>query len=216
MDWSLGNVLILLVVVVLGAVAGWLVMSRRSGEARSADGPAKPEATVAEELPDTATPDSPGMAVPDSETAQAEPASSTITQDEPVTAEPVTAEPPVVEPTVVEPVTVEPTVVEPVVEVPAVDVEPAVVEPSVAEPVAVEPVAPADPGPADDFRRIEGIGPKMAAALQLAGIRTYEQLGATDEAALRAAVRSAGVRATASLPTWPAKARELAATRSES
>lgn len=68
---------------------------------------------------------------------------------------------------------------------------------------------------ADDFRRIQGIGPKLAAALQAAGIRTYQQLGDLDEAALRETIRAAGLRAAASLATWPQQARVLASAGAE-
>ncbi|WCN78828.1 hypothetical protein [Micromonospora sp. LH3U1] len=69
----------------------------------------------------------------------------------------------------------------------------------------------ADPtGPADDFRRIQGVGPKMAAALQDAGVRTYGQLGELDEPALRDLIRSAGLRAAPGLASWPQQARVLA------
>ncbi|MGC4846625.1 hypothetical protein ACLQ3F_05265 [Micromonospora sp. DT15] len=69
----------------------------------------------------------------------------------------------------------------------------------------------ADPtGPADDFRRIQGIGPKMAAALQDAGVRTYDQLGGLDEPALRDLIRTAGLRAAPGLASWPQQARVLA------
>nr|WP_258400276.1 hypothetical protein [Micromonospora saelicesensis] len=69
----------------------------------------------------------------------------------------------------------------------------------------------ADPtGPADDFRRIQGIGPKMAAALQDAGVRTYGQLGELDEPALRDLIRAAGLRAAPGLASWPQQARVLA------
>ncbi|ROO59845.1 hypothetical protein EDC02_1689 [Micromonospora sp. Llam0] len=213
MDWSLGNILILLVVVLLGAVAGWLVMSRRSAAGK--DAPVKPEATAAVEPP-TATSEEPSPAEP----ARPEPTSPA----DPVKTEPATevpAEPAAV--TTAEPASVEPAATAeaaspeqmPAVEPPAV-AEPPADSPTAEPPAVAEPATAAEAGPADDFRRIEGIGPKMAAALQSAGIRTYEQLGATDEAALREAVRAAGVRATASLPTWPAKARELAAARSAS
>lgn len=63
---------------------------------------------------------------------------------------------------------------------------------------------------ADDFRRIQGIGPKMAAGLQAAGIRTYQQLAELDEAALRETIKAAGLRATPSLATWPQQAKLLA------
>lgn len=65
-------------------------------------------------------------------------------------------------------------------------------------------------GPADDFRRIQGIGPKMAAALQAAGVRTYRQLGELDEPALRDLIRAAGLRAAPGLASWPQQARVLA------
>ncbi|WP_405432467.1 hypothetical protein [Micromonospora sp. NBC_00617] len=65
-------------------------------------------------------------------------------------------------------------------------------------------------GPADDFRRIQGVGPKMAAALQAAGVRTYSQLGELDEPALRDLIRAAGLRAAPALATWPQQARVLA------
>ncbi|MCM0679125.1 DUF4332 domain-containing protein, partial [Micromonospora phytophila] len=63
---------------------------------------------------------------------------------------------------------------------------------------------------ADDFRRIQGVGPKMASALLAAGIRTYRQLAELDEAALRETIRGAGLRATPSLATWPQQAKVLA------
>ncbi|MBQ1020024.1 hypothetical protein KBX71_19450 [Micromonospora sp. D93] len=65
-------------------------------------------------------------------------------------------------------------------------------------------------GPADDFRRIQGIGPKMAAALQDAGVRTYGELGELDEPALRDLIRAAGLRAAPGLASWPQQARVLA------
>ncbi|SCE96663.1 hypothetical protein [Micromonospora mirobrigensis] len=85
-----------------------------------------------------------------------------------------------------------------------------------AAPVTVPPAAePAADGPADDFRRIQGVGPKMAAALQAAGIRTYGQLAALDEAALRDTIRAAGLRAAPSLATWAQQAKVLAGAPAE-
>lgn len=75
--------------------------------------------------------------------------------------------------------------------------------------------SPAQDGPADDFRRIQGVGPKMAAALQAAGIQTYQQLAALDESGLRETIRAAGLRATASLATWPQQAKVLAGAGAE-
>ncbi|MEV6708569.1 hypothetical protein [Micromonospora wenchangensis] len=86
------------------------------------------------------------------------------------------------------------------------------------------PVAPGAPGaevaatqdePVDDFRRIQGVGPKMAAALQAAGVRSYRQLAALDETSLRETIRAAGLRATASLATWPQQAQVLAGAPAE-
>ncbi|MFG2164257.1 helix-hairpin-helix domain-containing protein [Micromonospora chersina] len=111
---------------------------------------------------------------------------------------------------------------------PAVEAEPVAVP---AEPVAeAEPVAPvAVPAPRaavedaapvqvdapDDFRRIQGIGPKLASALQAAGIRTYQQLAELDEAALRETVKAAGLRAAPGLATWSQQAKVLAGARAD-
>ncbi|SCF22747.1 Helix-hairpin-helix domain-containing protein [Micromonospora viridifaciens] len=83
-----------------------------------------------------------------------------------------------------------------------------------AEPSAAPVAAPAD-GPADDFRKIQGIGPKMAAGLQAAGIRTYQQLAELDETALREVIKAAGLRAAPGLATWPQQAKVLAGASAE-
>ncbi|MFF3852393.1 helix-hairpin-helix domain-containing protein [Micromonospora sp. NPDC002575] len=119
-------------------------------------------------------------------------------QDAPVEPEPAATA--AVEPTpVTAPVEPEPTPV-------AAAVEP--------EPTPVT-AAVASTGSTDDFRRIQGIGPKMAAALQDAGIRTYQQLADSDEAALRETIRAAGLRAAPSLATWPQQAKVLAGAPAE-
>ncbi|MFI7575572.1 hypothetical protein [Micromonospora sp. NPDC049497] len=96
----------------------------------------------------------------------------------------------------------------------ATDDEPSVPAAPVPAPradVATPPARPtADAGGADDFRRIQGVGPKIAAALQAAGIHTYRQLADLDEAALREVVRSAGLRSAPGLATWPQQAKVLA------
>jgi predicted flap endonuclease-1-like 5' DNA nuclease len=66
------------------------------------------------------------------------------------------------------------------------------------------------PTPPDDLRRIEGIGPKMAGALNAAGITTFERLAAADEVSIRAAISAAGLRFAPSLVTWARQARLLA------
>ncbi|WP_243709458.1 helix-hairpin-helix domain-containing protein [Micromonospora sp. 15K316] len=83
--------------------------------------------------------------------------------------------------------------------------------------VATPPVRPvaATSVEVDDFRRIQGVGPKMAAALQAAGVRTYQQLADLDETALRELIRGAGLRAAPGLATWPQQARLLASAPDE-
>ncbi|MDM4718988.1 helix-hairpin-helix domain-containing protein [Micromonospora sp. WMMA1363] len=140
----------------------------------------------------------------------------------PVGAEPEPAATP--ERTVSEPAVTEPAGTEPAGTEPAA-AEPAATEPAATEPAATEPVAvPAprrpvvippgrstsDAGVGDDFRRIQGIGPKMAAALHAAGIRTYRQLAELDESSLRGTIRAAGLRAAPGLATWPQQAQVLA------
>ncbi|MEU9739256.1 helix-hairpin-helix domain-containing protein [Micromonospora chersina] len=117
---------------------------------------------------------------------------------------------------------------EPAAEPVAVEAEPVAVpaEPVVeAEPVApvavpapraaVEDAAPVQADAPDDFRRIQGIGPKLAAALQAAGIRTYQQLAELDESALRETVKAAGLRAAPGLATWSQQAKVLAGARAD-
>ena len=62
----------------------------------------------------------------------------------------------------------------------------------------------------DDLTRIEGIGPKMAAALQAAGIATFAQLAKAKEGGLRAALEAANLRFAPSLATWARQAAHLA------
>ncbi|WP_433081505.1 helix-hairpin-helix domain-containing protein [Dactylosporangium sp. CA-052675] len=116
--------------------------------------------------------------------------------------EPVALEPePEPEPVVEEPVAEAP---EPVVEAP----EPVVEAP---EPVVVpaQAVAAEDVKP-DNLKRIEGIGPKMSAALIASGIKTYQQLADADVDTLRAAIEAAGLRFAPSIVTWSRQARHLA------
>jgi len=58
----------------------------------------------------------------------------------------------------------------------------------------------------DDLTRIEGIGPKMAAALKAAGINSFEQLAQASEDELTKAINDAGMRFAPSLPTWAEQA----------
>lgn len=81
-----------------------------------------------------------------------------------------------------------------------------------ASTAATAPAEPARPAAdtSDDFRRIQGIGPKIATALQAAGVRTYRQLAELDEPGLREVIRTAGLRSAPGLASWPQQARLLA------
>ncbi len=81
-------------------------------------------------------------------------------------------------------------------------------EPAAAAEPEPEPAAAAEPEPAqpDDLTKVEGIGPKMDAALRAAGITTFARLAQTSEDDLRAAVAAAGMRFAPSLPTWAEQA----------
>jgi len=65
------------------------------------------------------------------------------------------------------------------------------------------------PGP-DDLERIWGIGPKISAALQAAGLTTFAKLAEAREETLRAALSAAGLRLAPSLSTWAKQAAYLA------
>ncbi|MCC7206167.1 MAG: DUF4332 domain-containing protein [Anaerolineae bacterium] len=88
-------------------------------------------------------------------------------------------------------------------------------------PLAMTPqVAPAENVPADaivtdDLTIIEGIGPKIAAALAAAGISTYAKMARQTPADLEQIVRTAGVRMVGHALTWPEQAQLLAEGRLE-
>lgn len=70
-----------------------------------------------------------------------------------------------------------------------------------------EPVVPAVQPPApDDLTKIEGIGPKIAALLQGAGITTFDELAETDVERIGALLKEAGLRL-ADPHSWPEQAR---------
>ncbi len=62
----------------------------------------------------------------------------------------------------------------------------------------------------DDLTRIKGIGPKMLAALQAAGITTFAQLARAKPETLKAALAAANLRSAPSLSTWAKQAAYLA------
>ncbi|MGE0730861.1 MAG: hypothetical protein AB7O92_16310 [Acidimicrobiia bacterium] len=82
--------------------------------------------------------------------------------------------------------------------------------PTAPVPTAAQPIAPAAT-PADQLERIEGIGAKIAAVLRAAGVDTFAAIAALDDAGLRRALASGGVRSHPTLPTWRAQAALLAA-----
>lgn len=67
----------------------------------------------------------------------------------------------------------------------------------------------ATPTAPDDLKIIEGIGPKMEAALMTAGIDSYAKLANASENQLRAAVEAAGMSFAPSIPTWARQAQYL-------
>jgi 1,4-alpha-glucan branching enzyme len=62
----------------------------------------------------------------------------------------------------------------------------------------------------DDLKQVEGIGPKIAAALVKAGIESFEKLASASESDLKQALEQQGVRQSASLGTWAQQAALLA------
>ena len=73
------------------------------------------------------------------------------------------------------------------------------------------PVEPAIPPKPDDLKRIEGIGPKITALLQEAGIRTFAQLAAAEVSRLEEILAEASLSALAKPATWPEQASLAAA-----
>jgi len=64
----------------------------------------------------------------------------------------------------------------------------------------------AAPAAEDDLRKIEGIGPKIDAALQQAGIRTFADLAAKTPAELQAVLDAAGFARISNPETWSEEA----------
>jgi F-type H+-transporting ATPase subunit gamma len=59
----------------------------------------------------------------------------------------------------------------------------------------------------DDLTKIEGIGPKMSAALIAEGYETFEKIAAASEEGLRTAIENQGLRFAPSLLTWADQAK---------
>jgi predicted flap endonuclease-1-like 5' DNA nuclease/predicted nucleic-acid-binding Zn-ribbon protein len=75
---------------------------------------------------------------------------------------------------------------------------------------AAPPIMPSAPAAVDDLVIIEGIGPKINALLQEAGITTFTRLAATEPARLLEILHAAGLRL-GDPTTWPEQARLAAA-----
>lgn len=89
------------------------------------------------------------------------------------------------------------------------EASPASEEASAAAPAPeVKPTTPVEP---EDLVKIEGIGPKIAALLQEAGIKTFAQLAAVEVSKLAEILDKAGPRFQMANPeTWPEQARLIA------
>lgn len=198
MAWFIGQSLFMIALAFgLGLLVGWLWWGRR----RSASPATAADAgTVA--VPEEA--DSEAVAEPEEAITEPERAVRVPHLVPAVAAEPAGAVEPAAEP---EPAAAgpEPAAAEPepaVMAGPAIARRPAARKPAASEPAGTE--------PEDDLKRIEGIGPKMSAALRNAGIRTYARLAGTDVTELRSAIEAAGLTFAPSLVTWAAQARLLA------
>ncbi|GHJ45592.1 hypothetical protein Cs7R123_29340 [Catellatospora sp. TT07R-123] len=187
MAWFIGqSLLIIIAAFLLGLLVGYLLWARRK--------PEPIEETVDEEMVDTVTL-SRIREAPAAATAELVAAEQPVAAAEPeqieVQQRPVTRVAPIVKAAV-----------------------PKQVEPDDAAdadiPVVAAVAVATEDSPADDIERIEGIGPKMKAALNNAGIRTYAQLAAADETALRTAIEDAGMNFAPSIVTWAAQAQLLA------
>lgn len=212
---------LLLIIVLIVVVIGWL--RRRPKREEGASLPAatqrpvempKPAATLAAAAPEIKMPavETPAVATPLIEMPAVEmPAVETPALEMP------TADLPEVEMPMVETPALElPEAAMPEVEMPAA----AMPEMSLPEAAttAAEAPAPAAPllaarvaaGGQDDLTRIEGIGPKVSATLDAAGISTFEALAAADVGDLRHILRHADLHV--SDPTsWPDQAKLAAA-----
>ncbi|MEV0456957.1 helix-hairpin-helix domain-containing protein [Catellatospora methionotrophica] len=229
MAWFIGqSLLMILTAFLLGLLVGWLLFSRR-GKSTPAEQPVAASAPSTPVVAEAAAPvaavavaDKPKAAKKPSKKAVPAPAAPADDEIE-VQQRPVSLVAPIAKP---EPVT------EPVAEPAPVAAEPVAVPVAVAadEPDdAVEAAAEAAQDKAfkveastltpienmlvaagDDLQRIEGIGPKMEAALTAAGMGTYAAVAAADNASLRKAIEDGGLKFAPALLTWAQQAQLLA------
>lgn len=115
----------------------------------------------------------------------------------------------------------EPAVPAPVASIPLVETNQTLTMSEPAEPAlpeatrtadVIHPAAemPAAELPVDDLQIIEGIGPKIAGVLKLAGVNTFAQLAQMDPARITEILHAAGLRL-ADPHSWPEQARLAAA-----
>jgi predicted flap endonuclease-1-like 5' DNA nuclease len=71
----------------------------------------------------------------------------------------------------------------------------------------VSPARLAGAGQGDDLKIIEGVGPRIAAILNEAGISSFAQLAAAKPAELQRMLKAGGLRTPADPATWPEQAR---------
>lgn len=76
-----------------------------------------------------------------------------------------------------------------------------------ASAASVSPEEMESPRPKDDLTKIEGIGPKFQDLLNAAGVMTYAQLAALDEAKIVAIIQEQGGRKSASMASWAEQAQ---------
>ncbi|MEU8076170.1 helix-hairpin-helix domain-containing protein [Catellatospora citrea] len=230
MAWFIGqSLLMILTAFLLGLLVGWLLFSRR-GKSTPAEQPA---ATAAPSAPVVA-PAAPVTAVTVADEPKAEkpkaakkpskkavPAPAAPADDEiEVQQRPVSLVAPIAKPEPVAETKPEPVAVAAPV---AVADEPAD-EPDDAVEAAVEaaqdkafkveastltPIENMLVAAGDNLQRIEGIGPKMEAALTAAGMGTYAAVAAADNDALRAAIEAGGLNFAPALLTWSRQAQLL-------
>ncbi|WP_144125063.1 helix-hairpin-helix domain-containing protein [Catellatospora sichuanensis] len=238
MAWFIGqSLLMILTAFLLGLLVGWLLFSRR-GKSTPAEQPAAAAAPSAPVVAEAAAPvaaatvaDEPEAAKPKAAKkpskkaapAPAAPADDEIeVQQRPVSLVAPIAKPEPVAETKPEPVPVAEATPEPVAAV----TEPVAVadEPDDAVEAAVEaaqekafkveastltPIENMLVAAGDNLQRIEGIGPRMEAALTAAGMGTYAAVAAADNDSLRKAIEAGGLNFAPALLSWSRQAQLL-------
>ncbi|BCJ70721.1 hypothetical protein CS0771_02650 [Catellatospora sp. IY07-71] len=232
MAWFIGqSLLMILISFLLGLLVGWLIWSRR--------GKSNPDSSTTSEQPTAAvTPadDAPVPAAvvapaPAESTAQAKPArkngkkAAAAPADDQIEVQqhPVSLVAPIAKPAEPQPAAEPEVVAEPEVAPVAVAAEPddsmeAIVERAeaaqsagfAAEAAKLTPEEVVLVAAGDNLQRIEGIGPRMEAALTAAGLGTYAALAEADNDTLRNAIEAQGLKFAPALLTWARQARLLA------